>query len=67
MYQQALMLYEGKGWTLAEDYIQFCLVKHSFNLHHLLDAKEAFERLLSHACPVLLTSKASPSGLYLCS
>lgn len=48
VYQQALMLYEGKGWTLAEDYIQFCLAKHSFNLHRLLDAKQAFEKLLSH-------------------
>ena len=47
-YQQALELYQGKGWTLAEDYVQFCLAKHSFNLHRLLDAKEAFERLLSH-------------------
>ena len=47
-YQQALELYEGRGWTLAEDYVQFCLAKHSFNLHRLLDAKESFGKLLSH-------------------
>ncbi len=47
-YLQALAVYEGKGWTQAEDYIQFCLAKHSFSLHQLSEAKVALENLLSH-------------------
>ena len=31
-----------------QDYIHFSLARHSFSLHHLPDAKHAFESLLSH-------------------
>lgn len=47
-YRQALEVYHQRGWTLAEDYIHFSLARHSFALHHLCDAKQAFECLLSH-------------------
>ena len=47
-YKQALDVYRGHGWTLAEDYIHFSLARHSFSLHRLLDARMAFESLLSH-------------------
>ena len=47
-YKQALEVYRGQGWTMAEDYIHFSLARHSFSLHRLLDAKMAFENLLSH-------------------
>ena len=47
-YKQALEVYKGHGWTLAEDYIHFSLARHSFSLHRLLDAKMAFESLLCH-------------------
>ena len=47
-YKQALEVYKGRGWTLAEDYILFSLARHSFSLHRLLDAKIAFDDLLSH-------------------
>ena len=47
-YKQALEVYKGHGWTLAEDYIHFSLARHSFSLHRLLDARMAFESLLCH-------------------
>ncbi len=47
-YRQALDVYQGKGWALAEDYAHFCLAKHSFSIHNLSEALASFHQLLSH-------------------
>lgn len=45
-YQQALHVYEGKSWHLAEDHINFTLGRQSFNLRQLDDALKSFRQLL---------------------
>ncbi|XP_076111682.1 trafficking protein particle complex subunit 8-like isoform X2 [Mytilus galloprovincialis] len=46
-YSQALQVYKGKGWALAEDHINFTLGRQSFNLKHLENATAAFKHLLT--------------------
>ncbi|XP_074645318.1 trafficking protein particle complex subunit 8-like [Tubulanus polymorphus] len=53
-YSQALQVYKGKEWTLAEDHINFTLGRQSFNLKQLENATAAFKHLLtreSHQTP----------------
>ncbi|XP_048577205.1 trafficking protein particle complex subunit 8 isoform X2 [Nematostella vectensis] len=45
-YQQALSVYNGKSWMLAEDHINFTLGRQSFNLRQLDDAQQSFRHLL---------------------
>ncbi|XP_033124771.1 trafficking protein particle complex subunit 8-like isoform X2 [Anneissia japonica] len=46
-YCQALQVYKGKGWTLAEDHINFTIGRQSFNLKQLDNASAAFKHLLT--------------------
>ncbi|KAJ8303460.1 hypothetical protein KUTeg_019856 [Tegillarca granosa] len=46
-YSQALQVYKGKNWSLAEDHINFTLGRQSFNLKQLENATSAFKHLLS--------------------
>ncbi|XP_070575139.1 trafficking protein particle complex subunit 8-like [Ptychodera flava] len=47
-YSQALQVYKGKGWTLAEDHINFTIGRQSFNLKQLDNATAAFKHLLTN-------------------
>lgn len=46
-YSQALQVYKGKNWTLAEDHINFTIGRQSFNLKQLENACAAFKHLLT--------------------
>ncbi|XP_035678676.1 trafficking protein particle complex subunit 8-like isoform X2 [Branchiostoma floridae] len=45
-YSQAMQIYKGKSWTLAEDHINFTIGRQSFNLKQLENAVSAFRHLL---------------------
>jgi hypothetical protein len=45
-YSQALQVYKGKAWTLAEDHINFTIGRQSLNLKQLDNAASAFRHLL---------------------
>nr|XP_006816958.1 PREDICTED: trafficking protein particle complex subunit 8-like [Saccoglossus kowalevskii] len=47
-YSQALQVYKGKAWTLAEDHINFTIGRQSFNLKQLDNATAAFKHLLTN-------------------
>ncbi|XP_077982517.1 trafficking protein particle complex subunit 8-like [Glandiceps talaboti] len=47
-YSQALQVYKGKDWTLAEDHINFTIGRQSFNLKQLDNATAAFKHLLTN-------------------
>ncbi|CAI9716399.1 particle complex subunit 8-like isoform X1 [Octopus vulgaris] len=46
-YSQALQVYKGKHWSLAEDHINFIIGRQSFNLKQLENATAAFKHLLT--------------------
>ena len=46
-YSQALQVYKGKSWSLAEDHINFMIGRQSFNLKQLDNAAAAFKHLLT--------------------
>ncbi|XP_072169057.1 trafficking protein particle complex subunit 8-like [Diadema setosum] len=46
-YCQALQVYKGKGWALAEDHINLTVGRQSFNLKQLENATAAFKHLLT--------------------
>ncbi|XP_061162581.1 trafficking protein particle complex subunit 8-like isoform X1 [Saccostrea echinata] len=46
-YSQALQVYKGKNWSLAEDHINFTLGRQSLNLKQLDNATAAFKHLLT--------------------
>ncbi|KAL4234283.1 Trafficking protein particle complex 8 [Mactra antiquata] len=46
-YSQALQIYKGKGWSLAEDHINFTIGRQSHNLKQLENATAAFKHLLT--------------------
>lgn len=46
-YSQALQVYKGKHWSLAEDHINFTIGRQSFNLKQLENATAAFKHLLT--------------------
>lgn len=46
-YSQALQVYEGRGWSLAEGHMQFTIGRQSAQLKQLVRAREAFHRLLA--------------------
>lgn len=46
-YSQALQVYKGKNWALAEDHINFTLGRQSLNLKQLDNATAAFKHLLT--------------------
>ncbi|CAG5114906.1 unnamed protein product [Candidula unifasciata] len=45
-YTQALQVYKGKNWSIAEDHIHFTVGKHALNLKQLESATAAFKHLL---------------------
>lgn len=45
-YCQAMQVYKGKGWSLAEDHINFTIGRQSFTLHQLDNAVSAFRHIL---------------------
>ncbi|XP_030627533.1 trafficking protein particle complex subunit 8 isoform X2 [Chanos chanos] len=45
-YSQAMQVYKGKGWTLAEDHINFTIGRHSFTLRQPDNAVAAFRHIL---------------------
>uniref|UniRef100_A0A8C2YA37 Trafficking protein particle complex subunit 8 n=1 Tax=Coturnix japonica TaxID=93934 RepID=A0A8C2YA37_COTJA len=45
-YCQAMQVYKGKGWSLAEDHINFIIGRQSFTLHQLDNAVSAFRHIL---------------------
>ncbi|XP_039610360.1 trafficking protein particle complex subunit 8 isoform X1 [Polypterus senegalus] len=45
-YCQAMQVYKGKGWTLAEDHINFTIGRQSFTLRQLDNAVSAFRHIL---------------------
>lgn len=47
-YRQALHVYNGKSWHLAQDHINFTLGRQSFNLRLLEDAQTFFRELLEY-------------------
>ncbi|XP_022096139.1 trafficking protein particle complex subunit 8-like isoform X2 [Acanthaster planci] len=47
-YWQALQVYKGKGWTLAEDHINFTIGRQSFNLKQLENSTASFKHLLTY-------------------
>lgn len=46
-YSQALQIYKGKNWSLAEDHINFTIGRQSHNLKQLENATAAFKHLLT--------------------
>ncbi|XP_077503967.1 trafficking protein particle complex subunit 8 homolog l(3)76BDm isoform X1 [Amblyomma americanum] len=46
-YSQALQVYQGRGWSLAEGHMQFTIGRQSAQLKQLVRAREAFHRLLA--------------------
>ncbi|XP_014675931.1 PREDICTED: trafficking protein particle complex subunit 8-like [Priapulus caudatus] len=47
-YCQALQVYRGRHWSLAEDHINFTIGRQSFNLKQLENATNAFKHLLTN-------------------
>ncbi|XP_048363685.1 trafficking protein particle complex subunit 8 isoform X6 [Sphaerodactylus townsendi] len=45
-YCQAMQVYKGKGWSLAEDHINFTIGRQSFTLRQLENAVSAFRHIL---------------------
>ncbi|XP_007893230.1 trafficking protein particle complex subunit 8 isoform X3 [Callorhinchus milii] len=45
-YSQAMQVYKGKGWSLAEDHINFTIGRQSFTLRQLENAVSAFRHIL---------------------
>lgn len=45
-YRQALQIYQNRGWSLAEDHIQYTIGKQAFTLRHLETSCQAFGFLL---------------------
>ncbi|XP_069778658.1 trafficking protein particle complex subunit 8 isoform X2 [Narcine bancroftii] len=45
-YSQAMQVYRGKGWSLAEDHINFTIGRQSFTLRQLDNAVSAFRHIL---------------------
>lgn len=45
-YCQAMQVYKGKGWTLAEDHINFTIGRQSFTLRQPENAIAAFRHIL---------------------
>ncbi|XP_072113969.1 trafficking protein particle complex subunit 8 isoform X1 [Mobula birostris] len=45
-YSQAMQVYKGKGWSLAEDHINFTIGRQSFTLKQLDNAVSAFRHIL---------------------
>lgn len=41
-----MQVYKGKGWSLAEDHINFTIGRQSFTLHQLDNAVSAFRHIL---------------------
>lgn len=46
-YKQALQVYKGKGWNIAEDHIHYTIGKLSTGLNTLEEAAESFSMLLN--------------------
>lgn len=46
-YKQALQVYKGKGWNIAEDHIHYTIGKLSTGLNSLEEAAESFSMLLN--------------------
>uniref|UniRef100_A0A8C4R305 Trafficking protein particle complex subunit 8 n=1 Tax=Eptatretus burgeri TaxID=7764 RepID=A0A8C4R305_EPTBU len=47
-YMQALQVYRGRGWCLAEDHINLTIARQSFSLHQLDASVSAFRHVLLH-------------------
>ncbi|KAK0133255.1 Trafficking protein particle complex subunit 8 [Merluccius polli] len=47
-YCQAMQVYRGRGWSLAEDHINFTIGRQSFTLRQPDDAVEAFRHILTN-------------------
>lgn len=45
-YCQAMQVYKGKGWSLAEDHINFTIGRQSYTLRQLDNAVSAFRHIL---------------------
>lgn len=45
-YRQALQIYQNRGWSLAEDHIQYTIGKQAFTLRHLETSCQVFGFLL---------------------
>ncbi|XP_053322339.1 trafficking protein particle complex subunit 8 isoform X2 [Spea bombifrons] len=45
-YCQSMQVYKGKGWSLAEDHINFTIGRQSYTLHQLENAASAFRHIL---------------------
>lgn len=48
-YQQSYQVYDGRGWSLAEDHIHFTIGRQAASLKHVQEAASAFGRLLNPA------------------
>ncbi|XP_076164861.1 trafficking protein particle complex subunit 8 homolog l(3)76BDm isoform X3 [Ptiloglossa arizonensis] len=46
-YQQAYQVYNGRGWSLAEDHIHFTIGRQAASLKQICEAVKAFEKLLN--------------------
>ncbi|KOC70233.1 Trafficking protein particle complex subunit 8 [Habropoda laboriosa] len=46
-YQQAYQVYNGRGWSLAEDHIHFTIGRQAASLKQVSEAVKAFEKLLN--------------------
>ncbi|XP_012154048.1 trafficking protein particle complex subunit 8 homolog l(3)76BDm isoform X2 [Megachile rotundata] len=46
-YQQAYQVYNGRGWSLAEDHIHFTIGRQAASLKQVNEAVKAFEKLLN--------------------
>ncbi|XP_076281323.1 trafficking protein particle complex subunit 8 homolog l(3)76BDm [Lasioglossum baleicum] len=46
-YQQAYQVYDGRGWSLAEDHIYFTIGRQAASLKQISEAVKAFEKLLN--------------------
>ncbi|KAM7410650.1 hypothetical protein PAMA_001877 [Pampus argenteus] len=47
-YCQAMQVYKGRGWSLAEDHINFTIGRQSFTLHQPENAVTAFRQILTN-------------------
>ncbi|XP_053984906.1 trafficking protein particle complex subunit 8 [Hylaeus volcanicus] len=46
-YQQAYQVYNGRGWSLAEDHIHFTIGRQAASLKQVCESVKAFEKLLN--------------------
>lgn len=46
-YQQAYQVYNGRGWSLAEDHIHFTIGRQATSLKQVYEAVKAFDKLLN--------------------